>query len=63
VSDEYALGTIGLGNHFAELQTLVDVNDEDASAGAGIESGRVCLLIHSGSRTKGDILLIKKTTG
>ena len=57
VSDEYALGTIGLGNHFAELQTLVDVNDEDACTGAGIESGKVYLLIHSGSRTKGDILL------
>ena len=59
VSDEYALGTIGLGNHFAELQTLVDVHDEDACAGAGIESGRVYMLIHSGSRTKGDILLRK----
>ena len=35
INDEYALGTIGLGNHFAELQTLVDVHDEDACGGPG----------------------------
>jgi release factor H-coupled RctB family protein len=59
VSDEYALGTIGLGNHFAELQTLAEILDEDACTSAGIESGSVYLLIHSGSRTKGDLLLRK----
>jgi len=59
VSDEYAIGSIGLGNHFAELQTICDVHDENACTSAGIASDIVYLLIHSGSRTKGDILLRK----
>ncbi|MCI5195713.1 MAG: RNA ligase RtcB family protein [Candidatus Electrothrix sp. AW5] len=52
-----ALGTIGSGNHFAELQSISAVEDEDAFAQAGLEIGRLFLLVHSGSRGLGQHIL------
>ncbi|UVC07064.1 RNA ligase RtcB family protein [Rhizobium sp. TH2] len=43
-----ALGTIGGGNHFCELQAV-----EDAVDGAGVDRQRLYLLVHSGSRALG----------
>lgn len=54
---EHALGSIGGGNHFAELQQVVDILDQDCFAEHGLDANRVMLLVHSGSRGfGGDIL-------
>ncbi|MGB5686388.1 MAG: RNA ligase RtcB family protein [Candidatus Electrothrix sp.] len=54
-----ALGTIGGGNHFAELQTISSVEDEDAFDRAGLANGHLFLLVHSGSRGLGQHILTK----
>ncbi|MBC3882652.1 RNA ligase RtcB family protein [Undibacterium sp. LX40W] len=54
---EHALGTIGGGNHFAELQQVVDIFDQECFAAQGLDAKHVMLLVHSGSRGfGGDIL-------
>lgn len=47
------LGTIGGGNHFAELQAVSEVRDDAAFAGLGLDADKAALLIHSGSRSLG----------
>jgi len=47
------LGTIGGGNHFAELQVVDAVRDERAFAALGLDKDAAALLIHSGSRGLG----------
>ena len=47
------LGTIGGGNHFAELQRVERIVDADAAAQAGIAPDALYLLVHSGSRGLG----------
>ncbi|WPL15751.1 RNA-splicing ligase RtcB [Thiorhodovibrio winogradskyi] len=49
-----SLGTIGGGNHFAELQTLAEVLDPDAVAALNLDSDHLLLLVHSGSRGLGE---------
>ena len=51
------LGTIGGGNHFAELQALHEVVDEAAFAELGLDNKRLTLLVHSGSRGLGEAIL------
>jgi release factor H-coupled RctB family protein len=51
------LGTIGGGNHFAELQVVEEVMDAAAFAALGLQQERACLLIHSGSRGLGQAIL------
>lgn len=51
-----ALGTIGGGNHFAELQVVGEVRDRDAFAALGLDKERAFLLIHSGSRGLGEAI-------
>lgn len=48
-----ALGTIGGGNHFCELQMVEALADEVPSAAAGLNKGSLVLLVHSGSRSLG----------
>lgn len=48
-----ALGTIGGGNHFCELQAVEEVLDADSIAAAAIDPDRAVLLVHSGSRGLG----------
>ncbi|MCW8128791.1 MAG: RNA ligase RtcB family protein [Planctomycetota bacterium] len=48
-----SLGTIGGGNHFAELQQVEDVEDRAAFAALGLDEDRLVLLVHSGSRGLG----------
>lgn len=55
------LGTLGGGNHFAELQAIQDVLDPAALSHAGIASDRALLLIHSGSRGLGEQVLREVT--
>lgn len=42
-----SLGTIGSGNHFAELQKLDTVYDADAVQALGLDRGRLQLLVHA----------------
>ena len=52
-----ALGTIGGGNHFAELQVIESIIDGDQFNNAGLSQGKLFLLVHSGSRGLGEALL------
>ena len=52
-----SLGTIGGGNHFAELQAIESVEDEEAFENAGLDSSYLMLAIHSGSRGLGESTL------
>ncbi len=48
------IGTLGSGNHFAEVQVVAEVLDADAARAFGIaELGQVCVMIHTGSRGLG----------
>lgn len=52
-----SLGTIGGGNHFAELQLVDRVEDPAALAAAGLDVDHFVLLVHSGSRGLGEAVL------
>jgi tRNA-splicing ligase RtcB (3'-phosphate/5'-hydroxy nucleic acid ligase) len=47
------LGTVGSGNHFIEVQRVERVFHPAAADAYGLETGRVTVLIHSGSRGLG----------
>jgi tRNA-splicing ligase RtcB len=47
------LGTLGSGNHFAEVQYVETVFDEEAAEAFGLKPGQVVVLIHTGSRGLG----------
>ncbi|MEP0775947.1 MAG: RtcB family protein [Acidobacteriota bacterium] len=47
------LGTLGSGNHFAEVQVVDEVFLPEAAAAFGLEEGLVTVLLHSGSRGLG----------
>ncbi len=47
------LGTLGAGNHFLEIQEVEKVFDEKTAKLFGLEKGKICVLIHSGSRGLG----------
>jgi len=45
------LGTLGAGNHYAEIQVVEEIFDKAAANTMGLERiGQVCVMIHSGSR-------------
>jgi len=54
---DQALGTIGGGNHFAELQQVEVVTDPAAFAALGLSAEWLMLLVHSGSRGLGESIL------
>jgi release factor H-coupled RctB family protein len=54
---EYCLGTIGSGNHFAELQAIESVTNPEACEQLGIAPDAVYLCVHSGSRGFGEAIL------
>jgi tRNA-splicing ligase RtcB len=47
------LGTLGSGNHFAELQYVSEIYDEEVAAAFGLRLDQVTVMIHSGSRGLG----------
>lgn len=47
------VGSLGSGNHFLEVQAVTDVYDQSAAAAYGLWPGRVCVMIHTGSRGLG----------
>ena len=54
---EHSLGTIGGGNHFAELQAIERVESLEVGAQLGIAQDAVYLCVHSGSRGLGEAIL------
>jgi len=46
-------GTLGSGNHFLEVQVVDEVVDAPAAQALGLAEGRICVMIHSGSRGLG----------
>lgn len=52
-----ALGTIGGGNHFAEVQTVEQVLDVAAFKKLGLGRQQLVVLVHSGSRGLGETIL------
>jgi release factor H-coupled RctB family protein len=49
-----ALGTLGGGNHFAELQAVETIEDANAFASAGLTKAAIVMLVHTGSRDFGE---------
>ncbi len=47
------LGTLGSGNHFAEVQVVDEIYDEKTAKEFGLELGMITLMIHTGSRGLG----------
>lgn len=48
------LGTLGSGNHYAEVQAVTDIYDVKAATAMGIHKvGQICIMIHCGSRGLG----------
>ena len=47
------LGSLGSGNHFLEVQAVDHVFDPATAEVFGLDPGRVCVMIHSGSRGLG----------
>ncbi len=47
------VGTLGAGNHFAEIQEVEEVYDEKAAEAFGLFPGQVTVMIHCGSRGLG----------
>lgn len=54
---EHSLGTIGGGNHFAELQQIDQVYAQDAVDALKLDNRALLLLVHSGSRGLGEAIL------
>ena len=52
------LGTLGAGNHYAEIQVVDEICDKQAAHKMGIEKvGQIVIMIHSGSRGFGHQVL------
>ncbi|HPT50812.1 MAG TPA: RNA ligase RtcB family protein [Accumulibacter sp.] len=54
---ESSLGTIGGGNHFAELQRVDEIYEHDTLAALAVDREHLLLLVHSGSRGLGQRIL------
>lgn len=54
---EAALGTVGGGNHFAEVQRVDAVHDAETFSALELRADRLLLLVHSGSRGLGEATL------
>ncbi|GKX54186.1 RNA ligase RtcB family protein [Leminorella grimontii] len=52
-----SLGSIGGGNHFAELQAVDTVYNSDEAEALSIDASALLLLVHSGSRGLGQAIL------
>src|SRR6478609_3676649 len=57
IEPDAALGTIGGGNHFAEVQTVEKVLNIDEFAKLGFAKQQLVVLVHSGSRGLGETIL------
>jgi tRNA-splicing ligase RtcB len=45
------LGTLGAGNHYAEIQVVDEIFDKYAASKMGVDfKGQVCIMIHCGNK-------------
>lgn len=49
--------TIGDGNHFLELQEIIEVLDHDTAKLLGLSQGKAVFMLHTGSRTLGSRMM------
>lgn len=54
---DYTLGTIGGGNHFAELQVIEEILDLGKAKSLSLNPAQCVLMVHSGSRGLGQAIL------
>lgn len=54
---DISLGTIGSGNHFAELQAIETIENPELAEQLGVTPAAVYLCVHSGSRGFGEAIL------
>ncbi|GAV22811.1 RtcB family protein [Carboxydothermus pertinax] len=47
------LGTLGGGNHFIELQEVVEIREKQLAERYGLYPGQLCVMVHTGSRGLG----------
>ncbi len=47
------LGTLGAGNHFVEIQEVVEIFDSKIAKAFGLKENQLCVMIHTGSRGLG----------
>ncbi|KAJ6572917.1 release factor H-coupled R [Mycena sp. CBHHK59/15] len=59
--DVGSLGTVGAGNHFAELCSVEKIVDDAAAAQLGVQVDGLYLLVHTGSRGLGASILAAET--
>lgn len=52
-----ALGTLGDGNHFLELQEIVEIIDAGTAQLWGLEAGQAFFMLHTGSRVVGSKMM------
>ena len=57
--DEFNIGTIGKGNHFAEFTVVDEILDKEEFNSLKLDKNKVHLLVHSGSRGLGEHVLRK----
>lgn len=50
---EDQVGTLGSGNHFTEIQKVVEIYDEEIAKAFGLFENQVVIMIHTGSRGLG----------
>ncbi len=55
--DEKSMGTIGFGNHFAEISGVHQIFEEERFRELKLDKNKLCLLVHSGSRGLGEKIL------
>ena len=52
-----SIGTLGVGNHFLELQEVVEVCDPEAASRLGLDVGQVMFMMHTASAKLGKSVL------
>eukprot|EP00922_Rhytidocystis_sp_ex-Travisia-forbesii_P051403 GHVS01076296.1.p1 GENE.GHVS01076296.1~~GHVS01076296.1.p1 ORF type:complete len:317 (+),score=57.70 GHVS01076296.1:195-1145(+) len=53
------MGTLGAGNHYAEIQVVEEIYNKFAASKMGLDRlGQVCVMIHSGSRGLGHQVVV-----
>lgn len=59
----FQLGTLGAGNHYAEIQVVDEIYNDYAAKKMGIDhKGQICVMIHSGSRGLGHQVATGRST-
>ncbi len=53
IRQRHEMGTLGSGNHYLEVQEVVDVADEASANAFGLRKAEIVVSIHCGSRGLG----------